>query len=89
MREVEETGRGRCVCVCVYSLLDILDLHAGRAAATGAHEGLRPQLRDLCTSCLKCTSTHKHQQPSWCIQISATVILLDTFPFRFCFAATI
>lgn len=33
VREVEETGGGRCVCVCVDSLLDILDLHAGRAAA--------------------------------------------------------
>lgn len=45
------------VCVCVYSLLDIPDLHAGRAAAAGTHEGLRPQLRDLCTPCLK-TQTH-------------------------------
>lgn len=63
MREVEETGRGRCVCVCVcaslcvYSLLDILDLHAGCAAAAGAHERLRPQLRDLCTPSLN-TQTH-------------------------------
>lgn len=47
------------MCVCVYSLLDILDLHAGCAAAAGAHEGLRPQLRDLCTPCLNTqTSTN-------------------------------
>lgn len=70
MREVEETGRGRCVCecvcarLCVYSLLDILDLHAGRAAAAGAHERLRPQLRDLCTPSLN-TQTHTNiSQPA-------------------------
>lgn len=49
-KESEETGGGRCV--WIYSLLDIPDLHAGCAAAAGAHEGLRPQLRDLCTPCL-------------------------------------
>lgn len=41
------------MCVCVSSLLDVLDLHAGRAAAARAHEMLRPQLRDLCTPRLK------------------------------------
>lgn len=52
---MEETDRGRCV--CVYSLLDILDLHAGCTAAAGAHEGLRPQFRDLCTPSL---NTQRH-----------------------------
>jgi len=49
------------VCVRVHvrvgSLLDILDLHAGRAAAARAHEGLRPQLGNLGAPCLERTNT--------------------------------
>lgn len=54
---MERTLSELCVGVCewIYLLLDVPDLHTGRAAAAGAHEGLRPQLRDLCTPCL---STH-------------------------------
>lgn len=37
----------------LYSLLDVLHLHAGCAAAAGAHERVCPQLRDLCTPRLK------------------------------------
>lgn len=48
---------GVCECVWIHLLLDVPDLHAGRAAAAGAHEGLRPQLRDLCAPCL---NTHTH-----------------------------
>ena len=44
-------------CDCVHSLLDVLDLHAGRAAAAGAHERLSSQLWDLSTSCLRHTNT--------------------------------
>lgn len=47
VREVSNSGkqeREQCACmgVCVYSLFNIFDLHAGRAAAAGAHEGLCP-----------------------------------------------
>lgn len=66
-KELEETGGG--MCAWIYSLLDIPDLHAGCAAAAGAHEGLRSQLRDLCTPCLN-TQIHTN--------INSSVIVLNS-----------